>query len=54
MHPSKLFLISEACRELGIPDLAWMFPIKSYYMLQNGRVTAFTISELLRENQQGR
>ena len=27
--------------------------IESYWMLQNARVTAFTISELLRENQQG-
>ena len=26
---------------------------KSYWMLQNARVTAFTVSELLRENQQG-
>ena len=29
-----------------------MSVMKSYLMLQNARVTAFTISELLRENQQ--
>ena len=29
-----------------------MFLMKSYSMLQNSRVTAFTVSELLRENQQ--
>ena len=39
--------------ELGIPNLAWMSLIKSYYMLHNTRVTAFTVSELIRENQQG-
>ena len=27
--------------------------MKCYWMLQNPRVTAFTISELLRENQPG-
>ena len=37
--------------ELGIPDLARMFLIKSYKMMQNAKVTAFTVSELLRENQ---
>ena len=34
--------------KLGIPNL-----ITYYWMLQNARVTAFTFSELLRENQQG-
>ena len=29
-----------------------MFLMKSYSMLQNSRVIAFTVSELLRENQQ--
>ena len=28
--------------------------MKYYYMLQNARVTAFTVSELFRENQQQR
>ena len=39
--------------ELGIPNLAWMFLRTSYWMLQNCRVTACTVSELIRENQQG-
>ena len=39
--------------KLGIPKLAWMFLIKYYWMLQNVRVIAFTVSELLMENQQG-
>ena len=39
-------------RELGIPNLARMSQIKCYRMLQNARVTAFTLSQLLRENQQ--
>ena len=28
-------------------------PSSEFWILQNGRVTAFTVSELLRENQQG-
>ena len=40
--------------ELGIPNLVRTSLIKSYWMLQNARVTAFTVSELLREYQQGR
>ena len=28
--------------------------MKSYFMLQNNRFTAFTVSELLREKQRGR
>ena len=40
--------------ELGIPNLAQISLIKCYWMLQNDRVTAFTVSELLREtNKQG-
>ena len=35
-----------------IPNLARMSLIKYYWMLQNVRVTAFIVSELLRENQQ--
>ena len=33
--------------------MARTFLTKCYWILQNARVTAFTISELLRENQQG-
>ena len=36
-----------------MPNLAPTFLIKCYWMLQNGRVTTFTVSELFRENQQG-
>ena len=39
--------------KLGILNLAWMFLTKCYWMLQNPRITTFTVSELLRENQQG-
>ena len=38
--------------KLGIPNLAWIPLIKYYWMLQNARITAFTVSDLLRENQQ--
>ena len=37
----------------GIINLARMYLMKIYWMLQNDRVTAFTVSQLLRENQQG-
>ena len=39
--------------ELWIPNLAQMSLIECYWMLQNSRVTAFTVFELLRENQLG-
>ena len=39
--------------KLGIQNLAWMSLIKSYWMLQNVSVTAFIVSGLLREKQQG-
>ena len=39
--------------ELDIPSLARMSPIKFYGTLQNARVTAFTVSELLRESRKG-
>ena len=51
---SNFCSISVNCGQLGIPNLAQMSLIKSYRtILQNARVTAFTISDLLRENQQG-
>ena len=37
---------------LGIPNLAWMSLMKCYWILQNARVAALTVFELLRENQQ--
>ena len=39
--------------KLGIPNLAQMSVRKWYWMLQNAKVAAFTVSELLWENQQG-
>ena len=50
--PSEFCLISEDWGKLDIPNLARMSLIKCYWMLQNARVTALTVSELLRENQQ--
>ena len=50
-------LRSESCPisgewgELWIPHLARMFVIECYWILQNFRATAFTVFELLRENQ---
>ena len=44
--------ISRNWGELGIPNFARMSLMKCYWMLQNARVTAFIVSELLRENQQ--
>ena len=37
--------------KLGVPNLSRMSQRKCYWMLQNPRVTAFTVSVLLRENQ---
>ena len=47
---SEFCPISGDWGELGISNLTWMSLIKCYWMLQNAMVTAFTISELLREN----
>ena len=44
-------LISWDWCELWIPNLAGMSPIKYYRMLHISSVTAFTVFELLRENQ---
>ena len=49
----EFFPISGDWGELWIPNLAWMFPIECYWRLQNSRVTAFTVFELLKENQLG-
>ena len=48
----KFCSISWDWDKLGIPNLAQMSLIKCYLMPQNTRVTAFTIFELLTENQQ--
>ena len=39
--------------KIGIINLARMYLMKIYWMLQNDRVTAFALSQLLKENQQG-
>ena len=51
--PSEFFPISRDWDELWIPNLPRMFLIECYLMLQNSRVTAFFVFELLRENQLG-
>ena len=50
---SEFCPISGNWLELEIPNFARMSLMKSARMLQNARATAFTISELLKENQQG-
>ena len=53
--PSEFRPLSGDWGELGIPNLAQTLLIKCYWMLQNARVMAFTVSELLRGNlQKGR
>ena len=49
--PSEFCPISGDWGELWILNLARMSLIECYWMLQNSRVTAFTVFELLRENQ---
>ena len=50
--PSEYWSISDDWTELGILNLAQMSLMKSYWMLQNARATVFTVSEILRKNQQ--
>ena len=52
IQQSEFCPISGDWSKLGIPNLAQIFLIKYYWILQNASVTAFNISELLRENQQ--
>ena len=52
--PSEFCPISGDWGKLWIPNLGKIRLKKSYWMLQNARFTAFTVSELLKENQQGR
>ena len=51
IRSSEFCSISGDWGKLGILNLPWIFLIKFYWMLQNARVTAFIIFELLRENQ---
>ena len=50
--PSEFCPISKDLGELAIQNLARNSLMKIYLMLQHARVIAFTISELLWENQQ--
>ena len=50
---SEFCLRSGDWGKLEIPRLAGMSLIRCYCMLQNARLGTFTVSELLRENQQG-
>ena len=52
--PSEFCPIPGDWGELCTPNLTHMSLIKCYWMLQNVRFTAFTVSELLRLNQQER
>ena len=52
MPPYEFCPISGDWDKLGIPNLAWIFLIKCYWMLENARTIAYTVSELLTENQQ--
>ena len=49
--PSEFCPLSGDWSELWIPNLARMSLIECYWMLQNSKVTAFKVFELLRENQ---
>ena len=46
---SEFCSVSGHWSEQGLPNLARTSIIKCYWMLQNARVTAYTVSELLRE-----
>ena len=50
--PSEFCLISGDWGNQGIPNLARTSLITFYWMLRNATITAVTVSELLRENQQ--
>ena len=49
--PSEFCPISRDWSKLAIPNLARSSSIKCYWILKKSRVTTFTVSELLRENQ---
>ena len=51
--PSEFCPVSGDWGEWRTPNLARTSLIKCYWILQNPRVTTLTVSELLRENQQG-
>ena len=50
ISPSEFCPISVDWDELSLPNLAQMFLIECYWVLQNSRVTTFSVFESLREN----
>ena len=50
---TPIWVLPNTWGELEIPNLARMFVIKCYWMLQITSVATFIVSEVLRENQQG-
>ena len=46
MSLSEFRSVPGDCGEIGIPTLEWMSLMKCYRMLQNARVTAFTVFEV--------
>ena len=51
--PSSEFCpISGDWDKLQTPSFAWISPMKTYWMLQNARITDFTMSDISRENWQ--
>ena len=53
LPPSEFCPISGDWGKLEIANLAQISLMKCHWMLQNASVTAFSVSELLKENQQG-
>ena len=49
---SEFYPISGDWGKLGMPNLARMFLMKCYWILQVAKVKSFTFTELLRKNQQ--
>ena len=50
IHPSEFCSICGDWGELGIRNLAQIFLMKCYWILQNARVTAFIVSQLFKKN----
>ena len=51
--PYEFWPIPGDWAKLWIPNITWKSLTKCYWKMQNARVTAFIVSELLRENQHG-
>lgn len=50
---SGFYPISEDCGKLGILNLESVFFMSSYVILQSSKATAYIVSELFRDKQQG-